>query len=155
LLNGKKSFSLNKIVSLIDTLRGNIYFDKIIASFSIIDDIILFNQNNENISLVDILNQVKQKIEDKLFYGDLLYGKEKLIALAQKNSLAAAIFYRMMVNEINEGYTGISNFIYEQIIDNPFLILDKNRNIGVVGYDYTINFKNNYKALKEIIDGID
>ncbi|SUC21153.1 RTX family protein [Proteus mirabilis] len=31
------------------------------------------------------------------------YGKEKLIALAQKNSLAAAIFYRMMVNEINEG----------------------------------------------------
>lgn len=60
-----------------------------------------------------------------------------------------------MVNEINEGYTGISNFIYEKIIDNPFLILDKNRNVGVVGYDYTINFKNNYKALKEIIDGID
>ncbi|HEJ9687462.1 TPA: RTX toxin [Proteus mirabilis] len=155
LLNGKKSFSLNKIVSLIDTLRGNIYFDKITASFSIIDEIILFNQNNESISLVDILNQVKKKIEDKLFYGDLLYGKEKLIALAQKNSLVAAIFYRMMVNEINEGYTGISNFIYEQIIDNPFLILDKNRNVGVVGYDYTINFKNNYKTLKEIIDGID
>ncbi|MCD4621637.1 hypothetical protein LOS10_19860, partial [Proteus mirabilis] len=87
--------------------------------------------------------------------SDLLYGKEKLIALAQKNSLVAAIFYRMMVNEINEGYTGISNFIYEKIIDNPFLILDKNRNVGVVGYDYTINFKNNYKALKEIIDGID
>lgn len=154
LLNGKKSFSLNRIVSLIDTLRGNIYFDKIIAGFSIINEIMIFNQNNGNISLVDILNQVKQKIEDKLFYGDLLYGKEKLIALAKKNSLIAAIFYRMMVNEINEGYTGISNFIYEQISDNPFLILDKNRNVGVVGYDYTINFKNNYKALKEIIDGI-
>ncbi len=155
LLNGKKSIRLNKIVSLIDTLRGNIYFDKIMASFSIINEIILFSQENKDISLFEILNKVKNKIEDKLFYGDLMHGKEKLISLAQKNSLAAAILYRMMVNEINEGYTGISNFIYEQIIDNPFLILDKNRNIGVVGYDYTINFKNNYKTLKEIIDSID
>ena len=155
LLNGKKSIRLNKIVSLIDVLRGNIYFDKIKASFSIINEIILFSQENKNISILEILNKVKNKIEDKLFYRDLFYGKEKLISLAQKNSLVAATFYRMMVNEINEGYTGISNFIYEQIIDNPFLILDKNRNIGVVGYDYTINFKNNYKTLKEIIDSID
>ena len=99
---------------------------------------------------MEILTKVKNKIEDKLFYGELIYGKEKLIALAKKNSLVAAILYRMMVTEINEGYTGVSNFIYEQIINSPFLTLDNNRNIGVVGYDYTINFKNNYRVLTNL-----
>ncbi|EOG1985030.1 TPA: calcium-binding protein [Proteus mirabilis] len=155
LLNGKKSIRLNKIVSLIDILRGNIYYNKITAGFSIINEIIQFSQENKNTSLMEILTKVKNKIEDKLFYGELIYGKEKLISLAKKNSLVAAILYRMMVNEINEGYTGVSNFIYEQIINSPFLTLDNNRNIGVVGYDYTINFKNNYRVLKEIIDSID
>ncbi|MEX5898212.1 hypothetical protein AB6H17_16195 [Proteus vulgaris] len=60
-----------------------------------------------------------------------------------------------MLNEINEGTRGISNFIYDNIIESPYLLSDKNRNMGVYGYDYTIEFKENYQYLNEIIKGID
>lgn len=60
----------------------------------------------------------------------------------------------MMVNEINEVILELVILFMSKLLIT-LLILDKNRNVGVVGYDYTINFKNNYKALKEIIDSID
>ncbi|MBI6542007.1 RTX toxin [Proteus vulgaris] len=154
LVKGNKSKELKEIVSLIDILNGNIYFDKLTASFSLINKINLFNYN-KNVSLIGVLNKVKNKLEDKLFYDRLIYGKEKLISLAEKNSLVAAKLYQLMVNEINDGSHGVSNFIYNQIIESPYLLLDKNRNAGVEGYDYTIEFKNNYQYLIEIIEHID
>ncbi|QEZ91132.1 RTX toxin [Proteus sp. CD3] len=154
LVKGSISKELKEIVSLIDVLKCNIYFDKLTASFSIISKIKSFNENNKNISLVEILSKVKIKLEDKLFYDRLNYGKEKLIQLAEKNSLVAAKLYQLMVSEINDGAHGVSNFIYNQIIASPYLPVDKNRNVGVEGYDYTIEFKNNYQYLIEIIERI-
>ncbi|WP_368868908.1 hypothetical protein, partial [Proteus penneri] len=101
-----------------------------------------------------ILNKVKNKLESKLFYDRLNYGKEKLIQLAEKNSLVAAKFYQLMVNEISDGTHGISNFIYNQIIENPYLPLDKKRSVGVEGYDYTIEFHNSSQYVNEIVEGI-
>ncbi len=154
LVKGNISKELKEIVSLIDILKCNIYFDKLTASLSIISKIKSFNKSNKNISLIEILNKVKSKLEDKLFYDGLNYGKEKLIQLAEKNSLVAAKLYQLMVSEINDGAHGVSNFIYNQIIASPYLPVDKNRNIGVEGYDYTIEFKNNYQYLVEIIERI-
>ncbi len=155
LVKGSISKELKEIVSLIDVLKSNIYFDKLMASLSIISKIKSFNESNKNISLIEILNKVKSKLEDKLFYDGLNYGKEKIIQLAKKNSLVAAKFYQLMVSEINDGTHGVSNFIYNQIIESPYLPVDKNRNVGVEGYDYTIEFKNNYQYLIEIIECID
>ena len=155
LLKGSKSTLLNEIVSLIDILEGNIYFDKLSASFSLINKIEYFNYNNKGISLFNILNKVKEKIESKLFYDKLIYGKDKLIALSKKNSLVAAKFYQLMINEINEGNKGVSNFIYNNIIESPYLSLDENRSMGVYGYDYTIEFKENHQYIDEVIKGID
>lgn len=154
LVKGSKSKELKEIVYLIDSLTGNIYFDKLIASFSLLSKINLFNNNNKNISLVEILNKVKSKLEDKLFYDKLNYGKEKLIQLAEKNSLVAAKFYQLMVNEINDGTHGVSNFIYNQIIESPYLSVDKKRSVGVAGYDYTIEIHNSYQYVNEIVEGI-
>lgn len=154
LVKGNKSKELKEIVFLIDILNGNIYFDKLTASFSLINKINLFN-DDKNISLNGILNKVKNKLEDKLFYDRLIYGKKNLISLAEKNSLVASKLYQLMVNEINDGSHGVSNFIYNQIIDSPYLLWDKNRNAGIEGYDYTIEFKNNYQYLIEIIEQID
>lgn len=154
LVKGNKSKELKEIVSLIDLLNGNIYFDKLIASFSLINKISLFNDNNKNTSLVDILNKVKEKLESKLFYDRLNYGKEKLIQLAENNSLVAAKLYQLMVNEISDGTHGVSNFIYNQIIESPYLPVDKKRSVGVEGYDYTIEFHNSYQYVNEIIEGI-
>ncbi|UDF26495.1 hypothetical protein [Proteus terrae] len=155
LLKGNKTTLLNEITSLIDVLKGNIYFDKLVASFSLINKINNFNQENKNISIVNVLNKVKEKLENKLFYDELIYGKDKLIALSEKNSSVAAKFYQLILNEINEGKKGISNFIYNNIIESPYLLLDKNRNVGIDGYDYTIEFKGDYKYLNEVIKGID
>ncbi|MGO2679777.1 MAG: calcium-binding protein [Proteus vulgaris] len=155
LLKGNKIVLLNEIISLINGLNGNIYFDKLVSSFSLINKIGIFNQNNKNISLKSILSKVKDKLENKLFYDEFIYGKNNLIALAEKNSLVAAKLYQLMLNEINEGTRGISNFIYDNIIESPYLLSDKNRNMGVYGYDYTIEFKENYQYLNEIIKGID
>ncbi|NBM49166.1 RTX toxin [Proteus sp. G2666] len=155
IVKGKNAKELKEIVSLIDILiEGNIYFDKLIASFSLINKINLFNSNNKSISLIEILNKVKNKLESKLFYDRLNYGKEKLIQLAEKNSLVAAKFYQLMVNEISDGTHGISNFIYNQIIENPYLPLDKKRSVGVEGYDYTIEFHNSSQYVNEIVEGI-
>lgn len=155
LLKGNKKNLLNEIISLIDVLEGNIYFDKLSASFSLINKIEYFNHDNENMSLINILNKVKEKLESKLFYDELIYGKDKLIALSKKNSSVAAKFYQLMINEINGGRNGVSNFIYNNIIESPYLLLDKNRSVGINGYDYTIEFKENYQYLNEIIKGVD
>lgn len=154
LVKGNISKELKEIVSLIDILKCNIYFDKLMASFSIISKIKSFNEINKNISLVEILTKVKSKLEDKLFYDGLNYGKEKLLQLAEKNSLVAAKFYQLMVNEISDGAHGISNFIYNQIIESPYLPVDKKRHVGVEGYDYTIEFHNSYQYVNEIVEGI-
>lgn len=154
LVKGSKSKELKEIVSLIDKLNGNIYFDKLIAGFSLVNKIKLFNNNNKNTSLVDILNKVKEKLESKLFYDRLNYGKERLIQLAEKNSFVAAKLYQLMVNEISDGTHGVSNFIYNQIIESPYLPVDKKRSVGVEGYDYTIEFHNSYQYVNEIVEGI-
>ncbi|MCT8230963.1 calcium-binding protein [Proteus terrae] len=155
LLKGNKTTLLNEITSLIDVLKGNIYFDKLVASFSLINKIENFNKENKNISIVNVLNKVKEKLENKLFYDELIYGKDNLIVLSEKNSSVAAKFYQLMINEINEGKKGISNFIYNNIIESPYLLLDKNRSAGIDGYDYTIEFKGDYQYLNEVIKGID
>lgn len=71
------------------------------------------------------MSKVKDKLENKLFYDEFIYGKNNLIALAEKNSLVAAKLYQLMLNEINEGTRGISNFIYDNIIESPYLLSDK------------------------------
>ncbi|MDL5168322.1 RTX toxin [Proteus faecis] len=154
IVKGKKAKELKEIVSLIDRLKGNIYFDKLIASFSLINKINIFNSDNKSISLIEILNKVKNKLENKLFYDRLNYGKEKLMQLAEKNSLVAAKFYQLMVNEISDGTYGVSNFIYNQIIESPYLSIDKKRCVGVEGYDYTIEFHNSYQYVNEIVESI-
>lgn len=154
LAKGKKAQELKEIVCLIDKLEGNIYFDKLIASFSLLDKIKSFNHDNTNVSLSEILSKIKIKLEDKLFYDRLNYGKEKLIQLAGKNSLVAAKFYQLMVNEISDGTHGVSNFIYNQIIESPYLSVDKKRSVGVEGYDYTIEFHNSYQYVNEIVKHI-
>lgn len=154
LAKGKKAKELKEIVFFIDKLEGNIYFDKLIASFSLLDKIKSFNHDNTNVSISEILSKIKIKLEDKLFYDRLNYGKEKLIQLAGKNSLVAAKFYQLMVNEISDGTHGLSNFIYNQIIESPYLSLDENRSIGIYGYDYTIDLKSHYLYATEIVDNI-
>ncbi|WP_235379051.1 hypothetical protein, partial [Proteus faecis] len=74
--------------------------------------------------------------------------------LAEKNSLVAAKFYQLMVNEISDGTYGVSNFIYNQIIESPYLSIDKKRCVGVEGYDYTIEFHNSYQYVNEIVESI-
>lgn len=132
LLKGNKSTELNEIVSLIDKLQGNIYFEKLISGLSLINKINKFNESNENTSLANILNKVKDKLEDKLFYEKLLFGKETLLSLSEKNSFVAARLYQLMISEINEGIKGISNFIYNQIIESPYLSSDKKKGLMVL-----------------------
>lgn len=154
LLKGKKANALNEIASLIDILRGNIYFDKIMAAFSLINKIKYFN-HNKNDSIFEVLNKVKDKLEGKLFYDKLIYGKEKILSLSESNNLVAAKLYQLMVNEISDNNYGISNFIYNQIIESPYLLLDKNKSAGIEGYDYTITFKQNHQEIHNIVESID
>ncbi|WP_109406121.1 RTX toxin [Proteus hauseri] len=154
LLKGKKANELNEIASLIDILKGNIYFDKIMASFSLINKIKYFNHNSHG-SLFEILNKVKDKLEGKLFYDKLIYGKEKILSLSESNNLVAAKLYQLMVSEISDNNYGISNFIYSQVIESPYLLLDKNKSAGIEGYDYTITFKQNNQELHNIVESID
>ncbi|MEQ4922653.1 calcium-binding protein [Proteus hauseri] len=154
LLNGKKAIALREIINHINTLEGNVYFEKLSASFSLINKIKLFNDENKKLSLVSILSKIKEKLEGKLFYDKFIYGKDKLISLAEKNSLVAAKFYQLMNAEINDENYGISNFIYNQMIESPYLELDKERSKGIDGYDYTIVFKKYDNYLSTIIKNI-
>lgn len=154
LLNGEKAKKLSYIVSLIDKLNSHIYFDKLNSAFMLINCISEFEKESIIPALRVIIKRIKERIENKLFYSDLIFSKEKLLAVAEKNTSAAAKIYQFMVNEINNENRGISEFIYNNLIESSYLLLDKRENQGIVGYDFTIIFKEVDINLKKLIDSI-
>ncbi|HBC2875023.1 TPA: hypothetical protein JAD31_003621, partial [Proteus mirabilis] len=101
------------------------------------------------------LLEIKDNIENRLFYGELKGERNKIIALAKKNSTIATKLYQVMINGINDGDFEKSKFIYDQIINHKFLTDDTKRPQGIASYDYTIVLNNNESNILEIINKID
>lgn len=149
----KKDFE--KIKILINKLNTNIYFEKIKTAFELINTISKFINQHKDESINNKLIEITNDIESRLFYGELVDEKNKIIALAEKNSTIATKLYQIMVNGLNNGNIYSIKFIYDKIINHKFLTDDTKRPQGIAGYDYTIVLNNNEINILEIINKID
>ncbi len=154
-INIKVKKDFKKIKSLISKLNTNIYFEKTKTAFELINTISKFINQHKDESINNKLIEITNDIESRLFYGELGGEKNKIIALAEKNSTIATKLYQIMVNGINNGDDYSIKFIYDKIINHKFLTDDKNRPQGIAGYDYTIVLNNNEINILEIINKID
>lgn len=148
-------FDFEKIKNLINKLDSNIYFEKLKSSLELLNAISIFtNQYKDNL-VNNKLIEIKSDIENRLFFGRLQSEKNKIIAMAEKNSIIATKLYQSMVNGVNNGNINDSKFVYDRIITHKYLIEKISRPQGVANYDYTIVFDNHNHNLKEIINDID
>ncbi|HEK3030721.1 TPA: hypothetical protein SMV09_003455, partial [Proteus mirabilis] len=152
---GEIKYNIEKIKELINKLNSNIYFEKLKSSFDLINNILYFINQYKELPINNKLLEIKDNIENRLFYGELKGERNKIIALAKKNSTIATKLYQVMINGINDGDFEKSKFIYDQIINHKFLTDDTKRPQGIASYDYTIVLNNNESNILEIINKID